>query len=234
MSNVIIKFSGGYRFLSNFWVCDVEFDGDTYPSSEHAFQAAKAINKADREPIKNAASASAAKRLGRRLVLRVDWESVKDSIMLEVLRSKYSLNKDLGDRLLDTNDAILIEGNEWHDNYFGVCYCDNCSGTGKNKLGEILMKVRNELKAEKEADNLEAELNFLNTNLHKFAVPPSWTADNRRTSPIDPVNRTHEECCDCEHEKTMPPPCKGHCDGPRHCDDFKKKDKSNDIELETL
>ena len=143
-SEYIIRFDGDYRFLSNFWKCDVEFEGDTYLSTESAYQAAKTLNKAEREMIKNTASPGAAKRMGRQVDLRDDWEEVKDSIMLEILRIKFSTHKDLEDKLLETGDKILVEGNKWCDCYWGVCYCDKCNGIGKNRLGDFLMRVRAE------------------------------------------------------------------------------------------
>lgn len=148
MPEYIIRFDGtGYRFLSNFWKCDIEFEGKTYSSTEHAFQAAKTLNDAEREQIRTSATAGAAKRLGGKVSLRPDWENLKDSVMLTVLREKFSKHKDLGDRLLDTGDKVLIEGTAWHDSYWGVCYCEKCAGVGKNRLGELLMKVREELKS---------------------------------------------------------------------------------------
>jgi ribA/ribD-fused uncharacterized protein len=144
MSEYIIRFDGIYRFLSNFWRCDIEFEGDTYPSLEHAYQASKTQEKFEREMVKNTASPGAAIRMGRQISLRSDWELVKDSVMLKLLRYKFSKHKDLEENLLATGDKILVEGNKWHDREWGVCYCDSCMGQGKNKLGELLMMVRME------------------------------------------------------------------------------------------
>ena len=78
--------------------------------------------------------------------LRPDWEKVKDGVMLDILRIKFS-KPDLKQMLLDTGDAYLIEGTTWHDNYWGNCTCDRCKNiTGKNMLGKTLMQVRAELK----------------------------------------------------------------------------------------
>lgn len=143
MPGYIIRFDGINRFLSNFWKCDVTFEGDIYSYSEHAYQAAKTLNKAERDRIRNTASPGAAKRMGRQVSLRDDWDNIKDSIMLEILRNKFS-DDDLEEKLMETGDKILIEGNDFCDNYWGVCYCDKCNGMGKNKLGELLIKVREE------------------------------------------------------------------------------------------
>ena len=87
---------------------------------------------------------SSAKRKGRRVKLRDDWEEVKDQIMYEIVLNKFSQNEELRKKLIATGDEYLTEGNTWHDTYWGVC-----NGKGKNKLGKILMQVREELKLDK-------------------------------------------------------------------------------------
>lgn len=82
------------------------------------------------------------KRLGRRVKLRPDWESIKDQVMYEVCKAKFSQNTDLRDKLVATGDAELVEGNTWGDKIWGIC-----NGQGENRLGKILMKVRTELQA---------------------------------------------------------------------------------------
>ncbi|MFH1526376.1 MAG: NADAR family protein [Bacteroidota bacterium] len=138
--NDINGFQGEFDFLSNFYPCLIKFEGDTYPGAEHAFQAAKTLNSIERKAICNAGSAGKAKRLGRLVKLRKNWETVKDSIMLNVLRLKFKLGSPLARQLLDTGNRKLIEKNTWGDTYWGV-YNDN----GKNKLGQLLMQVRQEL-----------------------------------------------------------------------------------------
>lgn len=86
---------------------------------------------------------SKAKSKGRHIMLRNDWEDIKDNIMYQIVYSKFKQNPDLLDKLLKTEDAYLIEGNDWNDCYWGMC-----RGKGKNKLGKILMRVRSELKNE--------------------------------------------------------------------------------------
>jgi len=148
----IIKFDGtDNAFLSNFYPSEIEVDrfpldedlGEVkiYPTSEHAFQAAKTHNQKDRDLILLAATPGAAKRMGRQISLRGDWEDVKNEMMLFCLRKKFEA-KDLRDKLLGTGDSILVEGNKWHDSHWGVCYCEKCKGVGKNMLGKLLMKVR--------------------------------------------------------------------------------------------
>lgn len=82
-----------------------------------------------------------AKRLGRRVKLRADWETVKDQVMFDVCCAKFNDNEYLAQLLVQTGDAILIEGNTWNDTYWGVC-----NGKGKNMLGKILMQIREEKK----------------------------------------------------------------------------------------
>ena len=132
-----------FHFLSNFAPSKVKFEGETYPTVEHAFQAAKTSDKAERSEIRNAPSAGVAKKLGGKVKLRRDWESVKVSIMENLLRQKFS-SEHHKKWLLDTETQVLVEGNTWHDNFWGVCHCSRCDN-GKNNLGMLLMKIRTEL-----------------------------------------------------------------------------------------
>ena len=132
------EFSGQYRFLSNFWPCVVTFDGAVYSSVEHAYQAAKTSDVGQREGIRNAVKAGDAKRLGRRVNMRADWDKVKQSVMLDLVRQKFQ-EPALRHQLKETGDAELVEGNWWGDTYWGVC-----RGKGENHLGKILMQVRGE------------------------------------------------------------------------------------------
>lgn len=136
------EFQGEYRFLSNFWPAPCEFEGVRYPSSEHAYQAAKSLDAADRRRIAALPTPSEAKRAGRALTLRPDWETVKFDVMRECVRSKFALNPDLAEKLLATGDALLEEGNTWGDRTWGVV-----DGVGENRLGRILMDIRSELRA---------------------------------------------------------------------------------------
>ena len=138
----ITLFRGDYAFLSNFQKCKVEFDGEIYPTVEHAFQAAKTFDKEERKKILAVASPVIAKRIGRRVALREDWEDVKCDIMLELLKSKFS-NDELKEKLLATGDAELIEGNNHGDRFWG-----QVNGEGMNMLGKLLMDVRKSLQGE--------------------------------------------------------------------------------------
>ena len=141
----IASFSGEHRFLSNFWLVEIEMpprwrlptDLDlTYLSTEHAYQAAKTLDRDDRRWVQLAGSAGEAKKRGSRVVLRPDWDDVKLDVMWDLIVEKFS-QPDLRARLLATGDAELIEGNHWGDIFWGVC-----RGEGANHLGRILMDVR--------------------------------------------------------------------------------------------
>lgn len=136
----IKNFRKEYFFLSNFYPCEVEYEGDIYPSSEHAFQAAKTTDRNARSYFRVCDSAATAKQAGRKLQLRSDWEAIKDDVMYAVVSSKFTRNEHLKKMLLDTGDAYLEEGNNHGDTYWGTV-----NGNGKNTLGKILMRVRKEL-----------------------------------------------------------------------------------------
>lgn len=134
----IDSFRGEYHFLSNFYETPVCVYGIKYPNAEAAFQAQKCVLPEEAEAFKTM-SPQMAKRYGRMVQLKPNWEQIKDSIMLTVVRAKFK-NPVLKDLLLNTGAAELIEGNRWGDTYWGVC-----NGKGKNRLGEILMTVRTEI-----------------------------------------------------------------------------------------
>lgn len=147
--NDILEFKGANRFLSNFEGPAVYLDGVRYPHVEHAYQAAKSIDGEIRRRFTDPFLPSAkAKTMGSadRLDLRKDWtESVRLTIMDVLIRQKF-LHKDYLDQLLETGDARLIEGNFWHDNFWGNCSCPKCFGAKKtNYLGRLLMKLRKEM-----------------------------------------------------------------------------------------
>lgn len=138
-------FDGEYAFLSNFYECPVTYNGLTYLNSEAAFHAQKTLDNNKRKEF-TTLSPSASKKLGRKIILRSDWEEVKTKIMYEICYAKFTQNEDLKAKLLATGDEYLEEGTWWHDSFWGVCYCEHCNGVGENRLGTILMKIREELK----------------------------------------------------------------------------------------
>ena len=140
----IDSFRDKYRFLSNFFPAIVEFDGRTFQSTEAAYQSAKSLDPAIRElfvPL----MANEAKKLGQEIQIRPDWDEVRDTIMLDLLKQKFYQNL-AWQRLQATAPRPLVEGNNWHDTYWGVCKGCRKIGPhapiGENKLGRFLMLVR--------------------------------------------------------------------------------------------
>ena len=138
---MIESFTGQHRWLSNFWPCRIVLDGKVYDSIEHAFQASKTRIEEERRDVRLAGSPGEAKRLGRRVTLREDWEEIKLPMMAELVLQKFSKHADLKEKLLATGDEEIVEGNSWRDSFWGVY-----KGSGKNHLGEIIMRVREQLR----------------------------------------------------------------------------------------
>lgn len=93
-------------------------------------------------------SAGEARAHSTGMVVRPDWDDVKDKVMERLVYSKFKDHSDLARRLLDTGTRVLIYGNTWHDSYWGVCTCDMCCMKKQhNNLGKLLMKVRNDCHA---------------------------------------------------------------------------------------
>jgi ribA/ribD-fused uncharacterized protein len=142
-------FDGKWAFLSNFYWNEIEFEGITYPTNEHFFQAMKTLDIGERQKIANCLTPGQAKRMGRQVALRPDWEEVKEDIMFLGLCLKFA-DEQLADWLIETGDEPLEEGTTWHDNEWGNCSCPKCRNIeGKNKLGKLLMKVRGMIREER-------------------------------------------------------------------------------------
>jgi ribA/ribD-fused uncharacterized protein len=140
--NVIMEFKEEFAWLSNFWEVTVDWDGLTYNSSEAVYQAAKCKNSEQRKEFVGI-SALESKKLGKSIELREDWESVKVEVMTDILKCKFDQNPDLKEKLIQTGDADLIEGNWWGDVFWG-----RCNGMGMNWLGYLLKKLREEYQKE--------------------------------------------------------------------------------------
>jgi ribA/ribD-fused uncharacterized protein len=142
---MIVEFDGDYAFLSNFYPSPISHDGITYPTNEHFFQAMKTLDIDTRKAIAAAPTPGAAKRMGRHVPLRPDWEKIKVDVMRLGLILKFT-DAELAEKLVATGDEELVEGNWWHDNTWGNCHCTECSRKGgRNLLGMLLMEVRKEL-----------------------------------------------------------------------------------------
>ena len=148
---MIDEFRGRYYFLSNFYPCNIEYQGIKYPTVEHFYVAMK-VNDQQlingiyytpndfREMISNIKTPAEAKKIGGKIKLRKNWKNKKLEIMNWALREKFKDEK-LAELLLSTGDEELVEGNCWKDFFWGMC-----DGKGENHLGKILMEVRGELK----------------------------------------------------------------------------------------
>lgn len=137
---VIKRFVDQYRFLSNFYPCNIEYEGVKHRSTETAYQAAKTDIVKEKYKIA-LMTAGESKRYARTLKLRPDWEEVKLKVMEDLVRQKFTNNRHLKESLLMTGEQELIEGNAWGDVWWGIC-----KGVGHNHLGKILMKIRQELR----------------------------------------------------------------------------------------
>lgn len=145
---MIDRFTGKYACLSNFYPCEIWYEGRQYPSLEHAYQAAKTTVEHEIEAIRTAPTPGKAKRLGQKCTIRPNWEQLKLAVMYKLVKYKFS-HPVLTTLLLSTGDQKLAEGNDWGDTFWGQIEEDGWNGqlktVGSNWLGYILMLVRAEL-----------------------------------------------------------------------------------------
>lgn len=134
-----------YSEFSNFAPYGVALDGVWWPTTEHFFQAQKFVDADYRDKIRRELRPKAAKELGmtRAYPLRADWEEIKDAVMLRAVLAKFKTHAKLAALLLSTGDRMIVENAPW-DGYWG-CGPD---GAGLNRLGQILMSVRDQLRQE--------------------------------------------------------------------------------------
>lgn len=138
---LIDEFRGDYWFLSNFSESEHIVLGIKYPTVEHSFQAMKSTDPLEMYKVAQLPTPKEAKKYGRQVDLRPDWENIKITVMKICVMSKFIQNHDLAVRLVKTGSADLVEGNDWNDTFWGIC-----NGEGQNHLGEILMYTRNQLR----------------------------------------------------------------------------------------
>lgn len=144
---VIEEFKGEHRYLSNFFDYSFSFHGRMFASSEHAFQACKTFDPEEQKIVQEARSPREAKAAGQLVTLRPDWREVRDQLMYLVVKEKFRQSPALNARLQETHGVYLMEGNEWGDTYWGMVWHPLMEEwVGQNKLGLILMQVREELK----------------------------------------------------------------------------------------
>lgn len=146
--NAITTFQNEYRFLSNFWPCCIVWKELVYPTLEHAYAASKTDDPSAKQIIRSCPTPGDAKDYLYQHAMKPSpsWTIEKKLfVMEELLFIKFSGKEPFLTRaLLSTGDAELIEGNTWHDTFWGVC-----NGEGENNLGKLLMKVRTNLFEEK-------------------------------------------------------------------------------------
>lgn len=143
---MIASFRGKYAFLGNFHPQPpIPYLDRIWATSEHAYQADKSIDVADWDLIAACETPGQAKRVGQTINITDDWEKGRKlTSMLNVLRIKFAIPK-YEEKLLATGLEVLVEGNWWHDNFFGKCTCDACKDKEQlNWLGRLLMQVREE------------------------------------------------------------------------------------------
>lgn len=142
-------FRGKYAFLSNFTFVPtgIRYNGLKFHTVENAYQAAKCGNIKDMYKF-TSIPPEQAKKLGRKITMRDDWNEVKLDIMKELLSQKFACPS-LAEQLIATGDSYIAEDNYWHDNYWGICNCPNCidkfSFDEQNHLGKLLMEIRAKL-----------------------------------------------------------------------------------------
>ena len=150
----IRSFKDYYSFLSNFYQSKFMIDDITFPTVEHFYQFKKTHNYDDALSLLKIDNPGKVKRISRSLPMRHDWDNIKRFVMATGVYEKFSQNLDLRNKLISTYPAYLLEGNTWHDNYWGHCSCDKCINKNHyNILGTILMSVRKELKDNNYEDN---------------------------------------------------------------------------------
>ena len=145
ISSAIMRFNGKYLFLSNFYEGNsFEYKGYLFENSEAAFHSQKCPSRiAEFQMVRPSQS----KRLGRLVPLRHDWEDVKDKIMYEVCRAKFTQDEKLKQQLLATGDRELVEGNYHGDRCWGMTFNQKTkSWVGQNRLGLVLMRLREDLR----------------------------------------------------------------------------------------
>lgn len=130
---------GNHRFLSNFYPTEIEFEGKSYVSVEHAYQSAKTLDEEQKEFVRKSSSPAVAKKRGKEVSKRHDWDDIKISVMRKLLMLKFE-QPYFSERLIGTGDAYIEETNWWGDTFWGVC-----NGKGRNVLGNLLMEIRNNL-----------------------------------------------------------------------------------------
>lgn len=133
-------FRGRYYFLSNFYPCRIIIQGKIWMSSESLYQASKTLNLNKREEIR--LNPDKVKQIGKYVILRDNFNLIKLGLMKKILNEKFKQNQELMAKL-NKIEGKIVEGNTWHDNFWGECSCNKCKKVNKNNnLGKLLMEIR--------------------------------------------------------------------------------------------
>lgn len=138
---MISRFRGEYSWLSNFYLTPVTYEGVIYKSVEHAYMSAKSDIPSWKIFCMNEENPGKVKKESKKITLVKNWDEIKYDVMKKCLFSKFRKNP-LRQKLLDTGDQQIIEGNTWGDTYWGY---DINMQMGKNNLGKLIMKIRKKL-----------------------------------------------------------------------------------------
>ena len=131
--------------LSNYYECEVFYDGRLYSSSEAAYQSMKTTDTVIRDKFIGL-TPDESKQLGRSLIIRPDWNDVKIQLMYDIIYAKFTQNKECRDYLINLDYDLIVEDTTgWHDNIWGICTCSKCQGKGTNYLGRLLSKLKTDL-----------------------------------------------------------------------------------------
>lgn len=162
--DMITRFEGRWVFLSNFHPITIEHQGIKYPTVEHYYVAMKCNNEQHfsgvmytpvdfREMIARMPYPGSVKKLGQKMRVRKDWDEKKVGFMRWGLEEKFK-DEFLKEMLISTGDMYIIEGNLWHDNFWGSCTCEKCGDKGENRLGKMLMEIRESAIGKPKRDSL--------------------------------------------------------------------------------
>lgn len=140
---MINRFENEYDFLRNDYPACIVLGVHVYPTLEHAYQASKTDNDSIREDIRLSKSVTQARLIGRKVTLPFDWDDRRIDVMTTLVKQKFTEHLDLKLKLLLTEDAEIVQGDNVRDQFWSV----DINGIGQNNLGKILMLVRDNIKA---------------------------------------------------------------------------------------
>lgn len=171
MENIISYFKNENYFMSNFFEASVSYEGKVYRNAEAAYQAQKDPARAGEFIM---LKGNDAKALGSKVTLRSDWEEIKVQVMYEVVEAKFTQNRNLMQKLIQTGNAELVHGNIHRDTFWGIY-----GGKGENMLGKILMEIRDEQLAARKR-KINQAVDYIDTATDGSYVPDS--SEERRPS----------------------------------------------------